>query len=161
MELLAADDLGVASTLLGGKNGCRLLRGIPVGKLSKRFGSNDGWSITESCATSSSKWGRSLVDFIGLPVLGNGDGLRGPSGRRSLELCDNERERREGEAIGEMLGVSRSVCGVDGLGVWVRELGLIDAGGSSTSERQFFHQSQVEKVNIANLHKSCLLQVFP
>ncbi len=90
-ELLAADDLGVAS-VLEGKKVCLLLRGIPVDGLSRWFGNDDGWSKVESCASSSSKEGRSSVDFLGLANGGNGDGLRGPSGLRSPEQCDKERE---------------------------------------------------------------------
>lgn len=134
VELVAADDLGVAS-VLERKKGCLLLRGIPIDELSRWLGSDDGWSEIESCASSSSKEGRSRVDFLGLPRGGNGDGLRGPSGRRSLEVCDKERERREGDAPGETSGVSGFVCGAQDLGVCLddRGLGLNDAGGSSAN----------------------------
>jgi hypothetical protein len=87
-ELLVADDLGVASVL----KVCLLLRGIPVDELSRWFGNDDGWPKVESCASSSSKEGRSSVDLLGLANGGNGDGLRGPSGLRSPEQCDKERE---------------------------------------------------------------------
>lgn len=90
-ELVAANDLGVAS-VLEWKKGCLLLRGIPIDELSRWPGSDDGWSEIVFCASSSSKEGRSRVDFLELPSGGNGDGLRGPSGRRSLEVCDKERE---------------------------------------------------------------------
>lgn len=135
-ELVAADDLGVAS-VLEWKKGCLLLRGIPIDELSRWPESDDGWSEIDSCASSSSKEGRSRVDFLGLPIRGNGDGLRGPSGRRSLEGCDRERERGEGDAPGEASGVSGIVCGVQDLGVCEclddREPGLNDVGGSSAN----------------------------
>lgn len=133
--LLAADDLGVASVKV-----CLLLRGIPVGGLSRWSGNDDGSLKVEFCASSSSKEGRSRVDFLGLANGGNGDGLRGPSGLRSPEQCDKERERSEGDAGGERSGVPGFVCGVQDLGVCEclddREPGLNDAGGSSANQNQ-------------------------
>ena len=70
-ELPAASVFGVASAWLEGKNDCRLLRGILVGVC----------ILEVPSASSSSKEERLCADFLGLGVLGNGDGLRGPSGR--------------------------------------------------------------------------------
>ena len=111
MPLAGGTALGVASVLPIGSNGCRLLRGIELAEL-LRVGVTGIFVrsvIAESNASSRSTDGntRSCTMLGGLG--GSGDGLRGPSGRRSDEWTEVDRLCRPSDVTEVAL-----LCGLEG-----------------------------------------------
>lgn len=104
VEAGATEGFGVASVLPVGKNGCRLLRGSPEGRVTwggRRMGCSS--RVTSPSIEQISMGREGGGDLNG----GRGDGLRGPIGRRSWECCDIEREGRIGDSIA-LVGVHDS-----------------------------------------------------
>jgi hypothetical protein len=121
---LPTERFGVVSVFPVGKNGCRLLRG------------SGEWAVVSGDALS----------VEGIPALGsntgllcgNGEGLRGPIGRRSDDCREAERECPEGE-FEPLVGVADSGRAVvearRGVSLNVREAGRTTGGGSSDSNQ--------------------------
>ena len=85
IPLVGGTALGVASVFPVGSNGCRLLRGIELAEF-LRVGVTGVFVrsvIAESNASSRSPDGKAKSGIIVGVFGGRGDGLRGPSGRRS------------------------------------------------------------------------------
>lgn len=111
MLLTGGGGFGVASVLPVGSNGCRLLRGIELAEV-LRVGVTGRFVISviaESNANSRSVDGNARSGVIGCVFGGRGDGLRGPSGRRSDEWIEVDRLCRPSEIIEVAL-----LCGLEG-----------------------------------------------
>ena len=111
MPLLGGTAFGVASVLPVGSNGCRLLRGIELAEL-LRVGVTGALvrsMIAESNASSRSVGGNARSGIMVGVLGGRGDGLRGPSGRRSEEWSEADRLCRPSDAIEVAL-----LCGLEG-----------------------------------------------
>ena len=111
MLLAGGIAFGVASVLPVGSNGCRLLRGIELAEF-LRVGVTGIFVMSvmaESRASSRSPGGNAksgiMVDVFG----GRGDGLRGPSGRRSDEWSEVDRLCRPSDVNEVAL-----LCGLEG-----------------------------------------------
>ena len=93
MPLAGGTALGVASVFPIGSKGCRLLRGIELAEL-LRVGVTGILVMSvmaESNASSRSADGNGRSGVIVGVLKGRGDGLRGPSGRRSDEWREVDR----------------------------------------------------------------------
>lgn len=111
MPLAGGTAFGVASVLPVGSNGCRLLRGIELAEL-LRVGVTGALvrsMIAESNASSRSVGGNARSGIMVGVLGGRGDGLRGPSGRRSEEWSEADRLCRPSDAIEVAL-----LCGLEG-----------------------------------------------
>lgn len=101
IPLVTGTAFGVASVLPVGSNGCRLLRGIELAEL-LRVGVTGIFVksvMAESNASSRSADGNAKPGMIVGVLGGRGDGLRGPSGRRSDEWSEVDRLCRPSDAI--------------------------------------------------------------
>ena len=112
--------LGVASVFPVGSKGCRLLRGIELAEF-LRVGVTGIFVISvmaESNASSKSEDGNGKSAIVVGVFGGRGDGLRGPSGRRSDEWRDVDRLCLPSDVMDVAL-----LCGLEGGddGRWVLE----------------------------------------
>ena len=111
IPLVGGTAFGVASILPVGSNGCRLLRGIELAEF-LRVGVTGIFVmsvIAESNANSRSLGGNAKSCIMVCVFEGRGDGLRGPSGRRSDEWSEADRLCRPSDVTEVAL-----LCGLEG-----------------------------------------------
>jgi len=111
IPLVGGAAFGVASVLPVGSNGCRLLRGIELAELFRVgvMGIFVRSMIAESNASSRSVDGNARSGTIIGVLGGSGDGLRGPSGRRSDEWTEVDLLCRPSDVTEVAL-----LCGLEG-----------------------------------------------
>lgn len=110
MPLVGGTAFGVASVLPVGSNGCRLLRGIELAEL-LRVGVTGIFVMSVMAESKASSRSADCNARSGIMVGvfgGRGDGLRGPSGRRS-EWSEVDRLCRPSDVIEVAL-----LCGLEG-----------------------------------------------